>query len=39
MQKMKLPDRRILVIIGVVLVAALVLMGYLRRGSSTVSRV
>ena len=35
MQKFKLPDRRILVIIGVVLVAALVLIGYLRRGSST----
>jgi HlyD family secretion protein len=35
MQKFKLPDRRTLVIIGVVLVAALVLIGYLRRGSST----
>ena len=35
MQKFKLPDRRTLVIIGVVLVAALVLLGYLRRGSST----
>jgi HlyD family secretion protein len=34
MQKLKLPDRRILVIIGVVLVAALVLIFYLRRGSS-----
>jgi len=34
MQKLKLPDRRILVIIGVVLVAALVLIVYLRRGSS-----
>ena len=35
MQKIKLPDRPILVIIGVVLVAALVLIVYLRRGGST----
>ena len=33
MQKIKLPDRRILVIIIVAVVAALALMGYLRRGS------
>ena len=39
MQKIKLPDRRILVIIGVVLVAALALIVYLRRGSSPIGRV
>ena len=35
MQKMKLPDRRTLVIAVVAVVAALALLGYLLRGSAT----